>query len=79
MIRLHGMQLLKKNRGQHQHALLSIANFHYSTGGLDAARAAIDEAIRVARAEGDKACLRHCIRCVSIERWLLIGLASHLG
>lgn len=64
-----------ERRGQHQHALLNLASFHYSTGGLESARAvsraynaapadvqAIDEAIRVARAEGDKACLRHCIR-----------------
>jgi hypothetical protein len=69
-----------KSRGQHQHALLNIASFHYETGGLESAKSAslpisylhtnglhdqaIDEAIRVARSEGDSACLRLCMRCV---------------
>ncbi len=26
------------HRGQHQHALLNLASFHYATGGLDSAR-----------------------------------------
>ncbi|WVQ73717.1 hypothetical protein IAR50_003297 [Cryptococcus sp. DSM 104548] len=48
-------------RGQHQHALLNIATFHYASNGLESARLAIDEAIRVARTAGDKECLQHCI------------------
>ncbi|ODN80635.1 hypothetical protein L202_02819 [Cryptococcus amylolentus CBS 6039] len=48
-------------RGQHQHALLNIATFHYASNGLDSARSAIDEAIRVARTAGDKECLQHCM------------------
>jgi hypothetical protein len=27
------------DRGQHQHALLNLANFYYTTGGLDSAKA----------------------------------------
>ncbi|KAL0252421.1 hypothetical protein I308_101812 [Cryptococcus tetragattii IND107] len=53
-------QFPSANKGQHQHALLNIAVFHYSTGGLEFARSAIDEAIRVARTADDKACLQHC-------------------
>ncbi|ORX36306.1 anaphase-promoting complex subunit 5-domain-containing protein [Kockovaella imperatae] len=49
------------NKGQHQHALLNLATFHYSQGGISSAKAAIDEAIRVARAENDKPCLRQCM------------------
>jgi hypothetical protein len=26
-------------RGQHQHALLNLANFYYTTGGMDSAKA----------------------------------------
>ncbi|WVO20114.1 uncharacterized protein IAS62_001405 [Cryptococcus decagattii] len=53
-------QFPSANKGQHQHALLNIAVFHYSTGGLEFALSAIDEAIRVARTADDKACLQHC-------------------
>lgn len=31
-------QFPSANKGQHQHALLNIAVFHYSTGGLEFAR-----------------------------------------
>ncbi|WVQ79026.1 hypothetical protein IAT38_001118 [Cryptococcus sp. DSM 104549] len=57
-------QLPTATRGQHQqhqHALLNIAAFHYSTGGLESARSAVDEAIRVARNVGDKGCLQQCM------------------
>ncbi|KAK8861418.1 hypothetical protein IAR55_002237 [Kwoniella newhampshirensis] len=59
--RFYDYQFPSAGRGQHQHALLSIASFHYSTGGLESARAAVDEAIRVARTAGDKVCLQHCL------------------
>ncbi|OXG15048.1 anaphase-promoting complex subunit 5 [Cryptococcus neoformans Ze90-1] len=58
--RFYDYQFPSTNKGQHQHALLNIAVFHYSTGGLESARSTIDEAIRVARTAGDKACLQHC-------------------
>ncbi|EIW68894.1 hypothetical protein TREMEDRAFT_31441 [Tremella mesenterica DSM 1558] len=48
-------------RGQHQHALLGLATFHYSTRGVEVARTAVNESIRVARAEGDKQCLQKCL------------------
>ncbi|KIR69522.1 hypothetical protein I314_00634 [Cryptococcus bacillisporus CA1873] len=57
-------QFPSANKGQHQHALLNIAVFHYSTGGLEFALSAIDEAIRVARTADDKACLQYCTRTV---------------
>ncbi|WVR03960.1 hypothetical protein IAU60_000959 [Kwoniella sp. DSM 27419] len=59
--RFYDYQFPSSGRGQHQHALLNIASFHYATGGLDAARGAVEEAIRVARTAGDKACLQHCL------------------
>ncbi|WWC87703.1 uncharacterized protein L201_002595 [Kwoniella dendrophila CBS 6074] len=59
--RFYDYQFPSAGRGQHQHALLNIASFHYSTGGIESAQSAIDEAIRVARTAGDKACLQHCL------------------
>ncbi|WVW79989.1 hypothetical protein I302_101962 [Kwoniella bestiolae CBS 10118] len=59
--RFYDYQFPSAGRDQHQHALLNIATFHYSTGGMESARSAIDEAIRVARTAGDKACLQHCL------------------
>ncbi|WWC99167.1 hypothetical protein V866_006062 [Kwoniella sp. B9012] len=59
--RFYDYQFPSAGRGQHQHALLNIATFHYSTGGMESAQSAIDEAIRVARTAGDKACLQHCL------------------
>ncbi|OCF34681.1 hypothetical protein I316_03724 [Kwoniella heveanensis BCC8398] len=59
--RFYDYQFPSAGRGQHQHALLNIASFHYSTGGIDSAQSAVDEAIRVARTAGDKACLQHCL------------------
>lgn len=49
------------SRKMHQHALLNLASFHYSTGGLERAQESIAEAIKIARAEGDKECLQHCV------------------
>ncbi|ORY23427.1 hypothetical protein BCR39DRAFT_549234 [Naematelia encephala] len=59
--KFYDYQFPSSGRAQHQHALLNLAHFHYSTGGLESARAALEEAIRVSRADGDKACLRHCM------------------
>ncbi|WWD08891.1 hypothetical protein V865_007005 [Kwoniella europaea PYCC6329] len=59
--RFYDYQFPSAGRGQHQHALLNIATFQYSTGGMESAQSAIDEAIRVARTAGDKACLQHCL------------------
>ncbi|WWC68778.1 uncharacterized protein I206_102713 [Kwoniella pini CBS 10737] len=59
--RFYDYQFPSAGRGQHQHALLNIANFHYSTGGIESAQAAVEEAIRVARTAGDKACLQYCM------------------
>nr|XP_031863098.1 uncharacterized protein CI109_001576 [Kwoniella shandongensis]KAA5530170.1 hypothetical protein CI109_001576 [Kwoniella shandongensis] len=59
--RFYDYQFPSAGRGQHQHALLNIASFHFSTGGLDSARSAVDEAIRVARTAGDQECLEHCL------------------
>ncbi|WVF66904.1 hypothetical protein IAT40_001647 [Kwoniella sp. CBS 6097] len=59
--RFYDYQFPSSGRGQHQHALLNIASFHYSTGGIESAQSAVDEAIRVARTAGDKACLQHCL------------------
>ncbi|WRT65551.1 uncharacterized protein IL334_002496 [Kwoniella shivajii] len=59
--RFYDYQFPSSGRGQHQHALLNIASFHHSTGGMESAQAAIDEAIRVARTAGDKPCLEFCL------------------
>ncbi|KAK4685598.1 hypothetical protein P7C73_g4543, partial [Tremellales sp. Uapishka_1] len=59
--RFYDYQFPASGRGQHQHALLHLASFHYSSGGLESDRSAINEAIRVARAEGDQACLLQCM------------------
>nr|XP_018264558.1 uncharacterized protein I303_02728 [Kwoniella dejecticola CBS 10117]OBR86716.1 hypothetical protein I303_02728 [Kwoniella dejecticola CBS 10117] len=59
--RFYDYQFPSAGRGQHQHALLNIANFHYSTGGMESALAAVEEATRVTRTAGDKACLHQCI------------------
>ncbi|WVQ94714.1 hypothetical protein IAU59_001794 [Kwoniella sp. CBS 9459] len=61
MRRFYDYQFPSAGRGQHQHALLNIASFHYSTGGMESAHSAVDEAIRVARTAGDKDCLQHCL------------------
>lgn len=36
--RFYDYQFPSTNKGQHQHALLNIAVFHYSAGGLESAR-----------------------------------------
>ncbi|WVO18050.1 hypothetical protein L204_105748 [Cryptococcus depauperatus] len=59
--RFFDYQFPSSGRGQHQHALLNIAVFHYATGGLESARSAVDEAIRVSRTAGDRVCLQHCM------------------
>ncbi|KAL7419641.1 hypothetical protein Q5752_005554 [Cryptotrichosporon argae] len=48
-------------QSQRVHALLSLASFHYATGGLDAARSVIEEAIRNARSQGESQCLQQCM------------------
>lgn len=54
-------QVPSSDRYMHQHALLNLAAFKYATGGLDAAREAIEEGIRLSRQQGDKACLEACL------------------
>ncbi|EPQ31932.1 uncharacterized protein PFL1_00131 [Pseudozyma flocculosa PF-1] len=44
----------------HQHTLLHLASFHYQTGGLDAARAALEEAVSLARSADDLECVAMC-------------------
>ena len=36
---MSGRKAQADDRGQHQHALLNLANFYYTTGGLDSAKA----------------------------------------
>lgn len=59
--RFYDFQLPSTERTVHQHALLNLAMFHYTTGGLDSALEALDEAMRHARQENDKQCLQSCV------------------
>jgi hypothetical protein len=43
-----------------QHALLKLASLHRAAGEGGAADAALGEAVRVAREEGDRECLELC-------------------
>lgn len=54
-------QVPSSDRYMHQHALLNLAAFKYATGGLDAAREAVEEGIRLSRQQGDKTCLESCL------------------
>ena len=58
--RFYDLQLNEFERPMHQHALLNIATFHYNTGGLESALAAINNAVRHARKVGDSQCLHKC-------------------
>ncbi|KAN0066126.1 hypothetical protein ACQY0O_000220 [Thecaphora frezii] len=51
----------------HQHTLLHLAAFHYQTGGLSAAKAALEEAIGLARSADDHECI---VMCSSLMRRL---------
>ncbi len=52
--------------GVHQHALLNLAGFQFLAGNTVVAQKTLNEAITVARTNGDKAILEHCIRCPEV-------------
>ena len=53
---------LPSQQGQHQHALLGLAATHAAEGLHPLAKRTVNEAIRIARSHGDRACLDHCVR-----------------
>lgn len=61
LMRFYDYQMPSSGRAMHQYALLNLASFHYSTGGLDSAALALRDAIRLARAQNDHVCLQECV------------------
>lgn len=71
----------------HQHALLNLAQFYAASGGYAAARATLQEAIRLAHTVGDMECMRACDglleqlafldeRADSADAWLLTRIST---
>jgi hypothetical protein len=61
-LRRFGDYGLYTQHGQHHHVLLNIAATLLAEEAYTLAKETIDEAIRIARARGDRPCLEHCMR-----------------